>query len=577
MEPALLLILLVVSSPLSQVQASLLPVNGDFESGMLDPWVLSVGGNQGGEVHVETHQRAPFDPGSGSYVLHTRIGGQSDGHTNPVDLAQDISPEGISADMQISLSFYNKNNVNPCGSVSPPMADCWRIVGVIIFYQRSDQTVASVGWYRYWYCDGTQCPEWVAMAFGLEGTSTFDVDEAIPPSDRNSGTKLTQLVLQHSYKTFQTRGGSSTEKLEVFWDDIRLTAEAPPEPSTLFVEAQSSGTVFVGMGPGSSLRGGVGSGSEHFTATGECSPVQAPFPDGCAFDFSTLQGSGEISAAWEEEGTPYSLEARISISSTPNPENRVSGASDSAEMFAIWDLSFDATLSIGSSSLVFTAKGFIWAIAPPFATQCCLFESRATAILLGEPTGVSPGTELPFQGIVLFWLSEAQAIRTDGSSVDVPAADLVRHLVTASLAVHVEIDIKPGSFPNSINPESRGKIAVAIFSSPGFDATSQVNTATLTFGRTGNEQSLAFCQGSRDDDDDEQFEDVDGDGLPDLVCHFFTRMAAFQAGDTEGILKGQLLDGSLIEGRDSVRIITHDDDDDDDNDEDDDSPLGPQG
>src|SRR3990172_821559 len=351
MGATLLLILLTISSSLSQVQASPLPVNGDFESGTLDPWALSVGLNHGGEVHVETHQRALGDPGSGSYVLHTRIGGQSNGHTNPVDLAQDISSGGISADMQISLSFYNKNNVNPCGSVSPPMADCWRIVGVIIFYQRSDQTVASVGWYRYWYCDGTQCPEWVAMAFGLEGTSTFDVDEAIPPADRNSGTKLTQIVLQHSYKTFQTRGGSSMEKLEVFWDDIHLTAASP-----------------------------------------------------------------------------------------------------------------------------------------------------------------------------------------------------VRD---------VEIDIKPGSFPNSINPESRGKVPVAILSSPGFDATSQVSASTLTFGRPGNEQSLAFCQGSRDDDDDEQFEDVNGDGLPDLVCHFFTRMAVFQAGDTEGILRGQLLDGSLIKGTDSVRIITN--------------------
>ncbi|HLE64688.1 MAG TPA: hypothetical protein VI816_01020, partial [Candidatus Bathyarchaeia archaeon] len=100
MGATLLLILLTISSSLSQVQASPLPVNGDFESGTLDPWALSVGLNQGGEVHVETHSRALGDPGSGSYVLHTRIGGQSNGHTNPVDLAQDISSAGISADMQ---------------------------------------------------------------------------------------------------------------------------------------------------------------------------------------------------------------------------------------------------------------------------------------------------------------------------------------------------------------------------------------------------------------------------------------------------------------------------------------------
>ncbi len=249
--------------------------------------------------------------------------------------------------------------------------------------------------------------------------------------------------------------------------------------------------------------------------------------------------------AWQSDGTQYSLAIRILIASAPNPENRVSGASDSLDMFAIWDLNFDATLSIGSTSLAFTARGFIWAIAPPFATQCCGFESRTTAILLGEPTGVPPGIELPFQGVALVWLSEAQAFRTDGSSIDVPAADLVRHLVTASLAVHAEIDIKPGSVPNSINPNSMGKIPVAILSSASFDAPSQVDTSTLTFGRTGNEESLAFCLGS---------EDVNNDGLLDLVCHFATQASGFQPGDTEGILKGRTIDGSTLEGSDSVRI-----------------------
>lgn len=589
MEAAILLILLAFPLPVSQAQLAEGIVNGDFETGQMAPWTHRPLPNEGGEIHFETHSRVTGDPGSGSFVLHTRTGGQSNGHS-AIELFQDISSAGITTDKQISLSFYNKNNANPCGSVSPQTADCWRIVSVIIYYQRADQTESSVGWHRYWYCDGSACPQWLYMDFGLEGTSTFDVDDKIPLADRNAETKVTRIVLDQFYKTFQTRGGSSTEKLEVFWDDISLTTEHP----RLFVEAQSSGTVFVGMGPGSSLRGGVGSGSERFTATGECSPVQGSLPDSCAFDFSTLQGSGVISAAWEEDRTQYSLEARISISSTPNPENRIPSASDSADTFVIWDLSFDATLSTGSSTLAFTARGFIWAIAPPFATQCCGLESRSTTILLGETIGVPPGTELPFLGIALIWLSEPQAFRTNGSSIDVPAADLVKHLVTTALAVHVEIDIKPGSFPNSIDPESRGKIPVAILSSPGFDAPSQVNPATLTFGRTGDEQSLAFCQGSGDeddddearvsnsktgehdeiddeddsDDDDEQFEDVNGDGLRDLVCHFFTRMAAFQAGDTEGILRGQLFDGSLIEGTDSVRIIAHDDDDDDDDEDD---------
>ncbi len=111
----------------------------------------------------------------------------------------------------------------------------------------------------------------------------------------------------------------------------------------------------------------------------------------------------------------------------------------------------------------------------------------------------------------------------------------------------VDIDIKPGIGPNSINSNNRGVIPVAILSTPDFDAPTEVDRDSLTFGRTGDESSLAFCnRGS---------EDVNGDGLPDLVCHFHTQGTGFQCGDTEGVLRGETLDGVPIEGTDSVRIV----------------------
>jgi hypothetical protein len=113
--------------------------------------------------------------------------------------------------------------------------------------------------------------------------------------------------------------------------------------------------------------------------------------------------------------------------------------------------------------------------------------------------------------------------------------------------IEVTIDVKPGSFPNSINPKSKGKIPVAVLSSPDFDATSDVDQDSLTFGRTGDEDSLAFCSSSP--------EDVNDDGLYDLVCHFYTQHTGFECGDTEGILKGQSVDGVPIEGSDSVKIV----------------------
>ena len=117
---------------------------------------------------------------------------------------------------------------------------------------------------------------------------------------------------------------------------------------------------------------------------------------------------------------------------------------------------------------------------------------------------------------------------------------------TESLCV-VDIDIKPSSDPNSINTNSNGTIPVAILSTGDFDAPNEVDKTSLTFGRTGDEQSLAKCPKSA--------EDVNDDGLQDLVCHFKTREAGFQMGDTKGILKGETVDGRTIEGSDLVRIV----------------------
>ncbi len=71
--------------------------------------------------------------------------------------------------------------------------------------------------------------------------------------------------------------------------------------------------------------------------------------------------------------------------------------------------------------------------------------------------------------------------------------------------------------------------------------------ASLTFGRTGNELSLAFCNPGG--------EDVNGDGLLDLVCHFDTPKTGFQTGDTVGVLKGKTVTGTPIKGTDSIRIV----------------------
>jgi len=112
--------------------------------------------------------------------------------------------------------------------------------------------------------------------------------------------------------------------------------------------------------------------------------------------------------------------------------------------------------------------------------------------------------------------------------------------------VPVGIDIKPGSFPNSINPRTQGVIPVAILTTGTFDATT-VQPSSVTFGRTGTEATEAHSTG--------HLEDVDNDGDIDLVLHFRTQETGIMCGDTSASLTGKTTAGQDIEGSDSIRTV----------------------
>jgi hypothetical protein len=86
------------------------------------------------------------------------------------------------------------------------------------------------------------------------------------------------------------------------------------------------------------------------------------------------------------------------------------------------------------------------------------------------------------------------------------------------------------SAPATINSKSRGTIPVAILGRVGYDPSDVLDLSTIRFGETGDENSLAFCSGT---------EDVNGDGIPDLVCHFDTRSTGLKPGDTNVYLKAR--------------------------------------
>jgi hypothetical protein len=74
-----------------------------------------------------------------------------------------------------------------------------------------------------------------------------------------------------------------------------------------------------------------------------------------------------------------------------------------------------------------------------------------------------------------------------------------------------------------------------------------VNTASLKFGRTGNESSLASCSPPQD---------VNKDRRLDVLCHFSAQKTGFQLGDTQGVLTGTTAGGVAIRGTDSVVVVS---------------------
>lgn len=149
-------------------------------------------------------------------------------------------------------------------------------------------------------------------------------------------------------------------------------------------------------------------------------------------------------------------------------------------------------------------------------------------------------------GSQVYVVGESKSVADGGNLVGQSELVLLHYVIKPPEApLAVTIDIKPGSAENSVNPNSRGKIPVAILSHRGFVAPEAVKQGTLTFGRLGTEQSLTFCAS----------EDVNGDGRLDLVCHFDTRRTAFQQGDTSGILNGTTMSGGSLKGTDAIRIV----------------------
>ncbi len=156
---------------------------------------------------------------------------------------------------------------------------------------------------------------------------------------------------------------------------------------------------------------------------------------------------------------------------------------------------------------------------------------------------------LALRGDDLYVAGERRSATDSGNLSGQSDVLLLHYRLAEDPPFEVAIDVKPRNARNrlSLPRHGHGTVRVAVLSSAGFSALGEVDAATVTFGRTGLEPSLAGCSGTG--------RDVNDDGFMDLVCLFHKRLTGFQAGDTEGILQGRTSNGRAFVGRDAVHIL----------------------
>ena len=118
---------------------------------------------------------------------------------------------------------------------------------------------------------------------------------------------------------------------------------------------------------------------------------------------------------------------------------------------------------------------------------------------------------------------------------------------TLNSFVPILIDIKPDSYQNSINLGSNGVIPVAIFGSATFDV-KQIDPDTVKLANSlakikGNGQLMA------------SYSDVNEDGFTDILLNVATEALQLTENDVKANLEGRLINGEIIKGSDSIRIV----------------------
>jgi hypothetical protein len=285
---------------------------------------------------------------------------------------------------------------------------------------------------------------------------------------------------------------------------------------------------------------------DSFPPAADCEPGPS-WDFGSLADFGIIGFDGPLTSVGSGPVPPGFMPDGISIDSQldgPGGDSRGAGGQGL--------VGIGPSAGFGNPSNAVGANFFVDALGIDFGEEVCAFEWQASSLLGG------PGYDLYVDGAFLASLdNDVRYILSGAGFFEVALYDLsggaesIYGDALVSLPVpeiEVAIDIKPGSDRNPINLKSKGVIPVAILGSDEFDVTT-VDVTTLAFGPAGAPPAHDLTEPGTYVG---HLEDVNGDGLLDLVAHFHTQETGLMNGDTEATLTGANWDGVPIFGTDSV-------------------------
>lgn len=124
------------------------------------------------------------------------------------------------------------------------------------------------------------------------------------------------------------------------------------------------------------------------------------------------------------------------------------------------------------------------------------------------------------------------------------------HSSASGCSTTVSIDIKPGSYPNSINLCEKGTVPVAVFGCSNFNVM-KIDLDTVRFaGAPIAKKPNGVPMYS--------FKDINNDCITDLVAHFNAQELELDGSSTQATLTGKLTTGQNFSGTDTVNIVKAD-------------------